>query len=108
MTLREKQSKFASMVGQLLQHIDGIPGYAVTLGDAYRAPTVQYGSPKSLHRERLAIDLNLFINGVYQTSTEAYTPLGEYWEGIGGAWGGRFLAPRPDGNHFSLAHGGRK
>lgn len=30
--------------------------------------------------------------------------IGEYWESIGGAWGGRFN----DGNHYSLGHGGRK
>jgi len=30
--------------------------------------------------------------------------LGEYWEGMGGSWGGRFS----DGNHFSLTHNGVK
>ncbi|HAO1973206.1 TPA: M15 family peptidase, partial [Escherichia coli] len=31
---------------------------------------------------------------------------GEYWESIGGTWGGRFS--RADGNHFSLEHNGVK
>jgi hypothetical protein len=63
------------------------------------------GIRNSLHGARLAIDLNLFISGVYQTQTEAYRPLGEKWEAMGGTWGGRFSSP--DGNHFSIAHEGR-
>jgi hypothetical protein len=63
-----------------------------------------YSSANSLHKDRLAIDLNLFKNQDYLKSTEDYLPLGEYWESIGGAWGGRFN----DGNHFSLEHNGRK
>ncbi|EIH4172001.1 M15 family metallopeptidase, partial [Escherichia coli] len=55
---------------------------------------------------RLAVDFNLFINGKYQADTDAYRPLGEYWESIGGTWGGRFS--RADGNHFSLEHNGVK
>lgn len=59
----------------------------------------------SLHGERLAIDLNLFIDGVLQTDPAAYRPLGEFWEGLDPscAWGGRFN----DAVHFSLRHGGR-
>jgi hypothetical protein len=65
------------------------------------------GRLQSIHRDRLAIDLNLFINGQYQESSAAYEPLGLYWESLGGdcIWGGRFS--RPDGNHFSLRHDGR-
>ncbi|MFQ9337054.1 MAG: M15 family metallopeptidase [Varibaculum sp.] len=51
------------------------------------------------------MDFNLFVNGQYKTRTEDYLPLGEYWESLGGAWGGRFKS-RPDGNHFSLEHNG--
>lgn len=88
-------------------------GYALTFGDAYRtqeqaAANAASGSgiARSLHCDRLAIDLNLFRDGVYLTNTQEYEPLGEFWESLGGAWGGRFR--KPDGNHFSLAYGGRK
>ncbi|MCF4091857.1 M15 family metallopeptidase, partial [Escherichia coli] len=64
------------------------------------------GIRNSLHTLRLAVDFNLFINGKYQADTDAYRPLGEYWESIGGTWGGRFS--RADGNHFSLEHNGVK
>lgn len=103
MSLVNKQSEFAQMVALLLLHANQL-GYQVTLGDAYRDDRVPYGHKNSLHRKRLAIDLNLFKNGRYLSSTEDHTPLGEYWESIGGSWGGRFK----DGNHYSLEHKGVK
>lgn len=62
------------------------------------------GIRTSLHGDRLAIDLNLCVNGEYRRDAEAYKPLGEKWEAMGGTWGGRF----GDANHFSIAHEGRK
>lgn len=110
MTLNEKQWRFTRMVGQLILFAYD-KGYTLSLGDAYRsrhqaALNAANGSgiSNSLHCDRLAIDLNLFIAGEYQARSEAYLPLGEYWESLGGSWGGRFS--RPDGNHFSLSHGG--
>lgn len=112
MSLADKQGRFAEMVAQLIMFAtsfrreDGHPQYRVRFGDAYRSPQVEYGHPRSLHRSRLAVDLILDVwNGqewVYQRDTADYTTLGEYWESMGGSWGGRFN----DGNHFSLAHGG--
>ncbi len=110
MTLRQKQSKFTEMVASLIitaRHL----GYELTFGEAHRPPETAKlykqqgrGSARSLHTQRLAIDLNLFRDGKYLSSTKAHTPLGEYWESIGGTWGGRFK----DGNHYSLEHGGVK
>ena len=112
MSLREKQSRFAGMVARLIIRA-GELGYEVTLGEAYRTPEQAAanaakgtGIAQSLHCDRLAIDLHLFLNGTYLTATEAHRPLGEWWESIGGSWGGRFS--RPDGNHYSLEHEGRK
>ena len=87
-------------------------GYAdwyVTFGEAWRSPETQqayYAQGKSqvkqsAHMNRLAIDLNLFIDGEYQTKTEAYRPLGEYWKSLDpqNIWGGDWEG-FPDGNHF--------
>ena len=111
MTLSQKQQRFTVMVGKLIAWAES-RGYGLTFGEAYRSPeqakaNAQKGSgiANSLHCSRLAVDFNLFINGVYQERTEAFLPLGEYWESLGGAWGGRFKT-RPDGNHFSLEHNG--
>jgi len=115
-TLREKQSIFTVLVAKLILHADA-EGYALTFGEAMRSPEeaarlakTGAGITQSLHTQRLAIDLNLFIGGVYQADSAAYRPLGEWWEAqsdglIQCKWGGRFA--RPDGNHFSIAHGGR-
>lgn len=103
MTLLEKQFKFSQMTGLLLQKAAQM-GYQITMGDGYRDARVTYGSETSLHRIRLAHDFNVFKGGKYLASGEEYTDLGEYWESIGGSWGGRFN----DGNHFSLAHNGMK
>ena len=111
MTLREKQSKFVLMLSRLIAFAYS-RGYELTLGDAYRDDRVHYGHPNSLHRIRLAIDLNLFKEGKYLHGTEDHRELGEYWESIGGSWGGRFRESPAgagngfDGNHYSLEHDG--
>jgi hypothetical protein len=103
MTLGEKQRQFTRMIGELIEYAY-LEGYELTFGDAYRDPRVEYGHEASLHRKRLAVDFNLFKDGEYLTKTEDHEPLGEFWESIGGSWGGRF----DDGNHYSLAHGGMR
>ncbi|ATM78968.1 hypothetical protein CRN79_25420 [Serratia fonticola] len=111
MTLSEKQQQFTVMVAKLIiwaaEH-----NYKLTFGEAYRTPEqaklnakTGAGISNSLHCQRLAVDFNLFINGEYKTRTENYRQLGEFWESIGGSWGGRFKS-NPDGNHFSLEHNG--
>ena len=111
MTLGQKQRKFTRMIADLIVFAYE-QGYELTLGDAFRDPRVHgpvgqkksYSSANSLHKERLAIDLNLFKDGKFLTQNEDHRPLGEYWESLGGSWGGRFN----DGNHYSLEHEGRK
>lgn len=111
MSLRKKQSKFARMVADLIIKAYSL-GYEVTLGDAYRDPRLHgelgvkkgYGHPKSAHKNRLAIDLNLFKDDKFLEGTSAHKELGEWWESQGGSWGGRFN----DGNHYSLEHEGVK
>lgn len=110
MSLGDKQRRFTRMVGLLIEYAYQ-EGYELTFGDAFRDPRSHgplgemgpYGRASSLHKQRLAIDFNLFRDGQYLTATDDHRPLGEYWESIGGAWGGRFN----DGNHYSLEHEGR-
>lgn len=110
-TLGQKQRRFTKMVAKLI-FFAYANGYELTFGDAYRDPRLHgdmgvkkgYGHSKSNHKIRLAVDFNLFKDGKYLTSSEDHKHLGEYWEGIGGTWGGRFN----DGNHYSLEHNGTK
>lgn len=116
MRLSEKQQIFAECVGELLQFISRTDGIDVTLGDAYRDPRLHgnfselggYGNSKSMHKIRLAIDLNLFVEGEYITDGghDKYKVIGEYWESLDpfARWGGRF----GDANHFSFIHWGCK
>lgn len=109
--LLDKQFKFASMVPALIQKAQEL-GYQVTIGDAFRDPRVfgvvgeskGYGHSRSAHKQRLAIDLNLYKDGVWLTRTEDHMTLGKWWESKGGTWGGRFQ----DGNHYSLEFAGVK
>jgi len=98
MTLGQKQRKFAHMVGLLILYIYS-RGYEATLGDAFAHDGHK---DDSFHYKKLAIDFNLFLDGVYLTETKDHREFGEYWESIGGTWGGRFKSVRGgDGNHYS-------
>lgn len=109
MSLSKTQQEFTLCVSKLIEYAYQ-KGYALTLGDAYRDKRVHgdfgekksYSSAKSCHKLRLAIDLNLFVDGEYITdgNCEAYWDLGEWWENCHelARWGGRF----EDANHFSF------
>jgi hypothetical protein len=113
MTLFETQKEFARLLPRLVDKAFEL-GYDVTLGDAYRDPRVHgnlgvklgYGHFRSAHKQRLAIDLNLFRGGVFLQSTEDHRELGEWWEAQHplARWGGRFN----DGNHYSFEYNGVK
>ena len=100
LSLREKQSVFVRMFEDLL-HFAHTKGYELTFGDAWARTGHK---DHSNHYIRLAIDINLFHEWKYLTKTEDHRPLGEFWESLGGSWGGRFH----DGNHYSVEHEGRK
>lgn len=125
MKLSEKQQIFAQNISKLILWVFTNEGYSVTLGEALRTGDQQllYFEGKTLtktgtavhlvvasrksktmnsqHMEKLAVDLNLFIGGEYQTGKEAYKPLAEYWKSLhtdnvaGYDWGW-------DANHFEM------
>lgn len=107
LSLGQKQRLFPKMLHELDKFMWS-KGYEYTLGDSFRDPRLHgelgvklgYGHPKSGHKIKLAQDRNLFKDGVYLQTTEAHKIFGEYWESLGGSWGGRF----GDGNHYSLIH----
>ena len=108
MTLREKQSLFLFNVSRLIAWSQG-QGFDLTGGELWRTDEQQAiylrngksKAPRSKHQDRLAIDLNLFIGGVYKTDSESYKPLAEFWESLhpdnraGYRWGW-------DANHFQF------
>lgn len=112
MTLQEQQFLFAQDVAKLIQYAANL-GYWITFGEAYRTPEQAalnaqkgIGIKKSLHCDRLAVDLNLYRDGVYLFKSKDYIPLGKYWESLSpqnrsGCW---FTdekgKAKPDGGHF--------
>ena len=109
MTRGSEQKRFTLMVAQLIIFAYS-KGYELTFGDAYRDPSLfgevgeskGYGRANSLHKMRLAVDFNLFKGGKFLQETDDHKELGEFWESLGGSWGGRFN----DGNHYSLKYRG--
>ena len=93
MSLRKQQSIFCRKIALLILYAYE-QGYELTLADAYAKTGHR---PGSYHYKRLAIDLNLFKKGKYLKDTEDHHLLGEFWESLGGTWGGRWN----DGNHYS-------
>ena len=112
MGMASVQSKFTDDIADLIRYAHDELGYKLTFGDAFRDPRVhgqqgekgEYGQAWSAHKQRLAVDFNLFIDGQYQSATEAFRELGEFWETLDeeNVWGGRF----DDGNHFSRRYNG--
>lgn len=114
-TLGQRQRRFLPLVAKLIDFAYA-QGYELTAGELYRTAeqakiNAQSGAgiSNSLHTQRLAVDLQLFKDGLYLTDSEAYRPLGEFWKTLDpdAAWGGDFTT-RKDGNHFSLAWNGVK
>ena len=109
MTEGQMQRKFTQMVGKLIEYAYA-NGYELSFGDAYRDPRshgkwgfkLGYSAAHSQHKRRMAVDFNLFRNGRYLVRTEDHRELGEFWESLGGTWGGRWN----DGNHDSVEYGG--
>jgi len=97
--LFDRQVSFTQILSRLLLYAETL-GYQVTLGDAY---ATQGHIKNSRHYCRLAIDLNLFLSGVYLRETKDHLKLGAFWESLGGTWGGRWQ----DGNHYQLDYKGR-
>jgi len=125
MTLRQKQSIFLLNVSKLIQWAFN-NGYELTSGELYRTTDQQllyfhgYTLEKvknglkaikthrrsktmnSKHLLKLAVDLNLFIDGKYKTDKESFKPLAEYWKTLhpknksGYDWGWDF-------NHFQMS-----
>jgi len=105
-TLLQKQQLFGFLLQQLIGWIYA-NGWAVTLGEGYRSDG-QGHMPGSLHYERLAQDLNLFVgNDWKETDCPEWQAIGTAWKSFNPLcrWGGDFQ--EIDLNHFSLEHNGR-
>ena len=102
MRLSKKQQEFSVMIAKLVLWADE-RGYGLTYGDAYRDQRVTYGHKNSLHRKRLAVDFNLFLDGEFMVDGVGHNELHTYWDSLGGS-----KRIDNDLNHYSLEHGGMR
>lgn len=114
LTLRTARCHFSQAVAALMIHAASL-GYEIAMGEGMdrvteKDPTTDH-MKGSLHEIGLAIDMDLYLKGVYLMASEDHEPLGTWWEdygvehGLPLVWGGNFT--KPDGNHYSLRWQGR-
>lgn len=114
----KEQSIFAFNVAALLSAFQ-IREYQISFGEAYRTPEqeaidISKGISKtsnSMHLKRLAIDLNIFKNGVQVTDAKELIEFGNYWRSLntlnrwGGDWNKNGIATDEkfsDPSHFEM------
>lgn len=112
--LYEHQCIFTQNVAKLIQYIYS-KGYKCTLGEVFRTreqaiinATHHVGIVNSNHCSRMAIDLNLFKDDKYITTSKEWQQFGEYWLRLNpwNEWGGQFKNTNGkiigDYNHFEM------
>lgn len=104
LTLGQHQEIFAQHAASLIQKAAEL-GFGVRLGEVLRTPEQQKlyfnsGASKTMasqHLKKLAIDLNLIVDGRLATAAET-RDLGKWWESLdplnrwGGSWRGQVEA----------------
>ena len=102
MTLREKQAEFLVMVSKLISFAEVCLHKKLFVLEWYRTRETQESyvrrgvskTMNSKHLKGLAVDLafldDVLDDKILNYTPEHYKPLGEYWEKLGGRWGGRF------------------
>ena len=105
----DRQQTFTTNVAKLILYINS-KGYACTFGETLRTKEMAQiyartgkGIVDSNHIYKLAVDLNLFKNGVYLSDAKEYKQFGEYWEQLNqfNEWGGRWKH-LVDSCHFEM------
>lgn len=90
MKLGERQEQFASMLPGLINEALRL-GYRVRIGDVFRDPRAHgdfgvlkgYAAANSVHKLKLAVDLNLVLDG--KLNSAGHKLLHDYWDKVGGA-----------------------
>ncbi len=113
LSLGQRQELFMECLSKLLVWLIA-NGYKIRGGELQRDPRIAQmnnvngtGISNSLHIDKLAIDLNLFLGGRALVDSADHAPAGAYWKTLHElcAWGGDFA--KPDGNHYSVRYAGR-
>lgn len=103
MKLKQARVTFTHLIPKLIEEIESL-GAEAAISFVKRCEGCPVGTKNSNHKKSLAVDIDLYVHGVYQVSTKAHQPLGDFWEGLhpNCRWGGRFR----DGNHYEFVQEG--
>lgn len=116
MKLGEQQELFLRLEARLIDkalEIGDRNNFTVRGGDAFRDPRVHgaygekksYSAASSMHKLKMARDLNFIRKGVLLNNRSEFIEIGEWWEKQHELcrWGGRWN----DYGHFSLTYDGK-
>jgi len=110
MTLGEKQELFSRCRMLLEMHIHAL-GYDIRGGHLWRCDNCVMGAKYSVHKLKLAYDINLSLAPSHderprlltgKAAEAAHNKIHDYWDTIGGA-----KRIQGDLNHYSFEHNGR-
>jgi hypothetical protein len=109
-TLSERQRLHVKLSAKLIEFIYA-QGFEATWGETFRTPLQAQanaasgaGIAHSLHIERLAVDLQLFKDGVYVTDVAAYKQFADYWLTLDPLCASGYYFHSVDADHFSITH----
>ena len=96
-TLTQRQCRFTHALSFLINQAHA-QGFEIKIVELNRLPETQKAyvakgvsrTLNSRHLDNLAVDIILYKDGVQVNYGRQYEPLGIYWEGLGGTWGGRW------------------
>jgi hypothetical protein len=111
-TLGQRQRLHVQLTAKLIEFIYA-QGLEATWGETYRTPQQAAanaasgaGILNSLHIERLAVDLQIFKDGVYATDVAVYKPLADYWLTLDPLCRAGYYFHSVDADHFSITYQG--
>ncbi len=115
LTLVDKQLVFSKLIAKLIY----LTPCDIQMGEAWRSAETcalyakeGKGIKNSCHQMRLALDLNVWVNGKLSNKKEDYQLLGDTWKSFSEneftcVWGGDFKS-LSDFYHFSIEHNGSR
>ena len=104
----DRQQTFTTNVAKLILYINS-KGYACTFGETLRTKEMAQiyartgkGIVDSNHLYKLAVDLNLFKNGVYLSDAKEYRQFANYWLTLNPFNESGYFWKSVDANHFEM------
>lgn len=113
-TLHQRQVLHVQLTAKLIAWAQA-QGLELTWGETFRTALQAQanaasgaGIVNSLHKLRLAVDFQLFKDGVYIETADAYKPMADYWLTLDPLCAAGYYFHSVDADHFSITYQGIK